>query len=698
MVIKEQATQATTTGVHYYIKVDISGSMYYTLDKLRQQLKNKLSTIIKDGDKLTIIYFSGRNEYGTVLEGFEINNPTALSNAHSAIDRYLRPQGLTAFANPLQLGVDLAKKETTLKKVMVFFTDGYSNDEPRENVMSKLDAVNKTFDSVVFVEYGDYTDSKLIGQMAELTGGTVENAKTFDDLVISFERNLSKEITSSKIEIPITTDDELVFGVNTQKEVVTYKVTDGKVLVNGDTVEIFGENLDTHDKSELRLLVLSVGFLQAGQNEKTDFYLGQLGDVTLIKQNASAYGRDNQIKLKYSMLDAIKNPTLLFKDGKNQNYITDPNAFCLMDLLQALTNGNNYFYPKHEDFKYNMTGLARVSGVLTDAQKAHIETLDSIQELADYVASIQPLSFVNETQKVSLDKLVFNSSKANVSLNVTYFGHVVLPKNKWGLDKYQTRQTRSYTIIKGGVVNVERLPVTLDNVTLQLCLDNDLIEKFVPDPSLDNIVVLNLVDLPIINKNYISKLDSTAFGQKVFELEKGKAVQKVFNFYNKQSNPKMLEEDEELNEWLKGLGLTTNGFAPKTVAAESMDVYYTPNLNVKIAGLSALPSVDAVIAKKAKGSKLNLADQLMLEAIDAYESVMKVVNGDAATLKVMTDKIITDKRAVEVEVAQMVMALILSRGWFMDKTDIDDVVTLIDLDKYGQTQFTFVYTDEAVKI
>jgi hypothetical protein len=370
-----------------------------------------------------------------------------------------------------------------------------------------------------------------------------------------------------------------------------------------------------------------------------------------------------------------------------------------MDALNALTDGNNFFLPKDKNFKYNLTGLARSTDVMTTEQAAHLATLKKKSEIDAYIASIQPLEFVNETKKVALNNLVFNSSKANVSLNVTYFGHVALPENKWKLDKYATRQTRSYTIIKGGILNVDTLPCILDEATFDLMLKHDVVITSYLNEDDEKVVVLDLTLLPIINKSYTLELNSEEFAKNVFALEQQKALQKVFKFHNKEANPNVVESDEELNNWLKELGITSNGFAPKTSNVESVDVYYSPKLDLKIKGLSALPSLDALQKKLEKNGKLNLADTLLKEALDTYNSTMKMVGGDTNVLKIATEKIVAEKRNLEVAIARMVMGLIMSRGWFVDKADFDDTTTVVDFGgNYGSVQCDYKYFDEEIKI
>ena len=91
---------------HVFV-VDVSGSMSWELPKIRTQLKNKLSNLMKEGDTISIVWFSGRNESGILKEEIEVKSLKTLSDLNDAIDKWLHPIGLTAFQKPLELVKEL---------------------------------------------------------------------------------------------------------------------------------------------------------------------------------------------------------------------------------------------------------------------------------------------------------------------------------------------------------------------------------------------------------------------------------------------------------------------------------------------------------------------------------------------------------------------------------------------------------------
>jgi hypothetical protein len=122
----EQATVAPTPqSTHRIVVIDCSGSMGSSLPKIRTALKNKIPTMVQPTDALSIVWFSGRNEFGTLMEAVKISTLTDLSTVNSSIDRFLTTVGMTAFVQPLE-EVKALVKRVGMSSTMFFMTDGCS--------------------------------------------------------------------------------------------------------------------------------------------------------------------------------------------------------------------------------------------------------------------------------------------------------------------------------------------------------------------------------------------------------------------------------------------------------------------------------------------------------------------------------------------------------------------------------------------
>ena len=74
------------TPTNHIIVVDCSVSMYSELPKIRSHLKNKIPTMVKYGDTLSVIWFSGRDQFGVLFEGVEVHGLLDLTQINSTID------------------------------------------------------------------------------------------------------------------------------------------------------------------------------------------------------------------------------------------------------------------------------------------------------------------------------------------------------------------------------------------------------------------------------------------------------------------------------------------------------------------------------------------------------------------------------------------------------------------------------------
>ncbi|MBP7210841.1 MAG: hypothetical protein KBA02_06570, partial [Paludibacteraceae bacterium] len=383
--------------------------------------------------------------------------------------------------------------------------------------------------------------------------------------------------------------------------------------------------------------------------------------------------------------------------SEGEGLVSAGTAYSVMNLLSDLSDAGAEVIIKN----YSAIGRKMDTDIMTQDQRAHMATLKSKKEMDAYVESLQPLQFVKTSSEVvSLRNLVFNTSRANVGMLLRYEGYVVLPKNKWSKTHYDTWIYRNYTVIKDGILNMPTIVVNKTKEIEDLLNSYGVSYRMAAYRSITNLLEIDLTSLPIVTRALVQAVSAQELAKLAFLNERLKATQKVLNFYNKQANPKTTEADPEFNEFLKSYGITYNGFNPKGSLAESTDVYMAPELDIKIKGLSSLPSVDAVVKAVETGKKLTLSESLMKSALDWYNSLVKLPNYEPI-LKSSTETNLKAKRQADFHIASAVSAIILSKGWFIDKTGFDDNVIILPAsdDTNGfEITVTFDYKDIEVKI
>jgi hypothetical protein len=744
-------TVEVTKKTNHIFVVDVSGSMTSDLPLIRTQLKNKLSNLMKEGDTISIVWFSGNRDAGILKEEVEVKSLKTLSDLNDAIDKWLRPIGLTAFLKPLELTKELMgrikKNRPDSVFSMIFLTDGCNNDCPWNEVIRTLKSLENDIASSTFVEYGYYADSRALTQMASVLGGEKISCDGFDEFEPVFDAKISSSIYCGKKTLVEITDKYLydfAFSVG-NGSVLLYNIQDGKIMVGGDVKEVHffspkaigieDEPLVNNIVSEEKIAKLYGGIYVLADkllNDDAEKVFYALGDNFYYKMLANAFGKQKLNAFKTAIKDCVADVSKRFPSGIGKIQKVDDNAYCLMNLIEDLANiPNCLFYPNHPEFKYNRIGRKRVAAgsILTDTDKQRLAEAKNVDEASKILKELEEkkvdIKFVNSNPErgYPLTDLVWNEERANLSIRIYIKGEAILPKNKFNIDKVASFKYNTFTLVKDGIVNVEKLPVLHSEELYRLLTDKNVtftcdgkFDAEIPDkPNMfGRTIVINLNSLPIINKAMVQSISAKALATQEWELQKLQANKKVYDYYRKSLFPKESKSfvemlGQECADWLKEIGITDyNGFAPKVVEEESIDFYMSVNLATKIKGLSSLPKVEEVLAKIKDNKPLKLSEWVMSDAIKKYltqldsdmyktlsEEQQKGVLRTYLTTK--SDILNKQKRKVMQEIAVIKFSLILSKKWFSEFKSFDENKLNISLDNQD-LEFIFDLNEKEVKI
>jgi hypothetical protein len=732
-------TVEVTKKTNHIFVVDVSGSMTGDLPLIRTQLKNKLSNLMKEGDTISIVWFSGNRDAGILKEEVEVKSLKTLSDLNDAIDKWLRPIGLTAFLKPLELTKELIgrikKNRPDSVFSMIFLTDGCNNDCPWNEVIRTLKSLENDIASSTFVEYGYYADSRALTQMATVIGGEKISCDGFDDFEPVFDAKISSSAKGGKKTLVGITDKYLydfAFSVS-NGSVLLYGIQDGKILVGSDVKDVHffspkpvGSDDPVERTTELYAAIYVLADKLLNDDAEKVFYA--LGDNHYYRMLANAFGKQKLNAFKTAIKECVADQAKRFPDGNGQQKIqkVDDNAYCLMNLIEDLGDAPNcLFYPSNSEFKYNRIGRKRVAAgsILTDAEKQRLAEAKNVTEATAILKELEEkkvdVKFVNSKpdRGYPLTDLVWNEERANLSIRIFIEGEVLLPKNKFNVDKVASFKYNTFTLVKDGIVNVEKLPVswTQELADLLTAKGVKFSENFNGETYLPTVLTIDLNSLPVINRGMVRTISAKSLALQEWELVKLQGDKKVYDYYRKSLFPKTSKSFLELGltqecvDWLKEVGITDfNGFAPKVVEEESTDFYLSVNLATKIKGLSSLPKVEDVVAKIKNGASLKLNEWVMADAIKKYltqlDSDMYKSLGEEQQKGVLKTYLETksgilnkQRRKVLQEIAQIKFALILSKKWFTEFKTFDENKLSLKLDSQD-LEFTFDLSEKEVKI
>ena len=713
---------------NFIFVIDVSGSMYYDLELIRRQLKNKLPNLVKAGDTVTFIWFSGHDQAGILQEEVEVKALTDLQMLNEAIDRYLKAICLTAFHKPLVLAKEAIQRIKANRPdsvfSLIFLTDGYNNDCRWSDVMSSLKDLEDDLAASTFVEYGYYADTRRVTEMAQSIGGEKLDAEHFDDYDVLFEAKLQKSYSSAKrvtVDIPTSAKFDFAFTVN-EGEIILYSINDGQVTVPESTANLLfftTESLGPVNTFDHSLLYAALYVLSDKmQYEDADSLFQKLGDKHLYTVFVNAYGKQKLMNFKSLVKECVTDKDKRFIEGYADSLVVNEDAYCVMNLVDDLTADDDaVFFPFHKDFNYKRIGAKREQAKgLTNEEKQQIIEATSVDEAKEVLAKAdgRDLKFEYDDKEKghSITDLVWSSSRANLSVRVRYEGYVDLPENEYGIESVDTFIYRTYTLIKDGILNVTKLPIKASEETIQTLSNLGLIV----DIDENEIITIDFSSLPVVNRKMVQSISAKILAEKEYNLFELKALEKVYKYYENKHFPRVSQGFVDLygveaEAWLKELGITQfNGFAPKTTAAEGSDVYMAVELKTKIAKHSALPKVDVVIDKVLAGKSLTPAESLMAIAINDYQTQVSSPIYTTLTDQKLRDEVLknwlkTAKNSVRVnrrqllqDIAQIKFALILSKKWFEEFNSFDENKMTIDMNGSGEVQFTFDMVEKEIAV
>jgi hypothetical protein len=687
--------------VHHLIAIDISGSMYSDLPELRTHLKNKLATLVGVNDTVSLIWFSGRGQCGTLVEAMKVNGVADLSTLHTAIDRYLVATGLTGFKEPLEMAgaiVDRLKAKAPGALFNLFFlTDGYENQSPEKDVLAVCKAIAPKLDTAAIIEYGYYCNRPLLTKMAEILGGKLVFSEDFQSYAVAFEGSMSGSTKKVPVKLDHAPSAGYVFALSGENLLTFTPDEDNVVAVPEGLTELAyfvakkGKAFDHKKNTDALIFASLVPLAQRMETDSVFSVLGALGDVALVNTFSSAFSKEDYSRFEAEVLAAAADATKRYVAGHDPAAVPKEDAYTVLELLSDLSSSaDNLFYPYHSAFAYERIGAAR---------KANDEEVRF--EIAD------------KSKGYPINGLVWSEDRPNVSVRVRVDGKVLLPAGRpAGIPaEIESFIYRAFTVVRDGIVHTRRLPVSLTESTFAKLQANGLLAG--ETWAAGKVFVLEYPKLPVINRKMVKGTTAKDTFRMVVELAHLKGAQKVFNDWRDRISPKESKKfialyGEAGAEYLKSVGVTDyNGFNPAGTTVKSGDFYMAKELKIAIKGLSSLPKVLDVENALDSKKKLKISEFVMVDAIQRLDAFMssdiytKAADGNALLgtwLEGEQKAIVAKTRELIEQLAQRKFSIVVGHIWFSDMPSLDANSLDIDVPGYGPVTVTATLKDVEVAL
>jgi uncharacterized protein YegL len=729
---KEKLVEVNT---HHIFVIDCSGSMHGELSKIRKDLHNKISTSLKPNDSVTIIWFSGSNQFGIVIEDYTVSGAVSLQKLKETIDKFLTSQGLTAFKQPLEEVKRVVDRVSKDKKgylhSMFFLTDGCDNCWPTKDIIKATESLKETLNGATIVEYGWYCNRELMSNMAQALGGVHTVSKDFTE----YEPYLTKQFSNDNkgkrkyIQLSETPEFGVVFNI-VDGDVIMYTPNENNevlISVDGETsLFFFTKNVPTgkllggpeyfekiYQSGQFKTDELIKGAYAAmfAFSRKSDFntvseILKATGDAHLIKIKANTFGTQKITELEQKFVDAINDEKYRFIEGYDPTLEPAEDAYCVLDMISDLmSHEDNVWFPQHESFNYKKIGSKTVSkaGQVSQEDKDKLDKLlkeNNLSDLQDAIEDVkskqvQDLEFHynNVLQPSPIADLVWNQARANLSVLVKYDGYVELPANEHNIaTKFDTFIFRNYTLIKDGIIHMYNLPVALSQDTFNALQSHGLLkgESF----EVGKIYVLDFSQLPVINRKMVDSLSATDLFQNEYELVKLQAGNSYFNNLKnklfKNASQKFKEiYGEEATAWLETLGIKEGGFNPAKLVEKSGEEIVVNTLEIKIEKLSSsvgAKDIESAEKKIDSGASLTPKESLIEPYIQEYKQFQKLLPATGGE-KILEDWLYaksknfrSHKSKLMTEISKAKFLTIVGKSWFKEFTDRSQKEMTLNLD------------------
>ena len=644
----EVAIPSAANAVHRIFCIDVSGSMSSDLPAIRRQLKNKLPTSIRPQDFMTLIWFSGNGQFGAIFEHISINDLRDLTAINGVIDHYIKSVGSTGFIEPIRLAKKLA--ETYPEQPQVFFlTDGGENCWPRQECLDAFADMDTI--PLVIIEYQYYCDRVFLQKLADVSNATSvfnENFESYDVSFATYMNNTVSKLKTVESGLPIvymdgetfvaklpTADTRGLFRIPEHVHRVWKVDTEAHSPVFSSTTE---ERVKT-DPAVNEAYLMLLFCLQTKQMDTMEKCANALGDVYVSKLLSTCFSKQDVSRLYDHLLNCVNDPaTHAFKEGVDTSYVVKNDVFTIVDLLQVLQHdAKARYYPYHHSVKYN-----RISKEVKDDADA--------------------VEFIPNRDLGATFNLVYHQSRANISVGCQIHGH------EKDVDDHIKPVTafRNYTIIKDGIKNMDTLAVSFSEPTFQ-ALKATGVFATLPDAYENHVHVLDLKNLPVVNRLFMKvAFNSDEFCHAHVDLLYHKSQMKYVNKIKKE-----LEAGDEKSE-VDSASFERKKADPSIVR----DFYVAPELQIKIAKCSSIPTVNEKLTAKLDGpeAKLTLSEWLMLDVHTEYKALDKTADANAVVntwVKTKQDELKTRIHDITTFLEKAKMAILIGGCWFSNCAETD---------------------------
>ncbi len=523
--LNTSGAKAVSQPSHHIIGIDVSGSMYYDLDKLKPMVE-KLLTLEEFNDpnlQISLITYSSSGDVRVHFERASVADVMAPGSAQLQEIRNLRVRGLTCISQGLRAAEKLINDaETTCISI---HSDGYANDRSpsaeRRDIAAAVEALQNHPNAFCnTLAYGSWADFNTLSGIANALSGTCLQVTDIRQ-VYGAMHDATKLLAGDMAPV-------LEVGIGKADFVVVVSKDAKKVLGSTDPLAVRGLSAGD-DATAYRLFSLTDAEYDASElpqvsadSDGGDAVLAfartqvALGNLNAAKYGLVAYRDEKLLGDHYRALTgpdvaamAEAMDTALFQQGRvasvSATFGLPAQGPSVLAVLGTLASYRKGLRVNVEDLAkgYARRGLKRVPG--TREQDGTI-TLPNAKLQTPRDRTAVPVSGIEVNRntatvniRMAQDGTLIDLRAGNKGTPITEIEGVAL-----NLTDY-----RNYTVVSDGALNVQVLPVRIsDKRCFKALADLGVVTgKFDPKAQYD----IDLGSLPLVDFNQTFDLPGDTF-------------------------------------------------------------------------------------------------------------------------------------------------------------------------------------------
>ena len=646
--------------LHHIHIIDRSLSLSSDIDNLIEDVKRSID-LIPIGDFVTIIWFSGEGECGTVIKCVK-KVDSQFSYIKTLLDSIKSCLSTTYFYQSIQELVKIIQETQEICPYynVTLFTDGNSVcNNPEKDMDDCINTVGVLSNDIIAfntIGYGNYYDENFLKSLSDKSEfGIYSHANEITDYSEIFSHNYTRihGVIAEKLDVRVDINDSKGNKVESYPDDfrILYLSSKNTMMVNKNEFHIsstdknknqvfvilpkdvfytdeyfiqikLNDNIEVAEKmtqpslkrkkelnSTITNLFMAIAYNLYYNNrreESLDVLTTNLMDKQLIDSHMQAFTKNevnNHIKLLRKLVFKKKLRNFYSVPA---DYLPDPDCYSLMTFFNDLSLVNAIYIPDTKHYK-----------------RIGLKTLDTVD-----------LFELDKTHPAygSFNEMIFNESKINVSIRFTEYGHVnILAKTAKRVNlpsKIASKRYKNHTIIKDGNLNMTKIKIGIPKDLLSTKFDSDytikekLVELFECKKSTKKVINnveyavynVDLTKLPVINRNFIKNSDNMKYiYDAVMTVHYQKVKQKVLNYLidlrskkdpslkNVNASSTFVSYNQEQMNVLTEHGLNKKleyvGTERKTESKKETDFYMANVFEFKLKGCSSIPAIEDALKR-----------------------------------------------------------------------------------------------------